>query len=110
MQEARQRSPLVHDPLGLLALPIASIGRDRPADDGPRTRLLDVEERLGMANTAKTIGVALIAVIIAVSLVEPLGAIMCTTIVRRCDMYEGSSCFIRQAREKWTGARRGIRR
>jgi len=89
MQEALQRSPLVHDPLGLLALPIASIGRDRPADDGPRTRLLDVEERLGMANTAKTIGVALIAVIIAVSLVAPLGPIKAPQIVSHCYLEGG---------------------
>ena len=68
---------------------VTSISRDRPADDGPRTRLLDVEERLGMANAAKTIGVALIAVIIAVSLVAPLGPIKAPQIVSHCHLEGG---------------------
>jgi len=88
MRKARQISPLVHDPLGLLALPIESIGRDRPADDGPQpgtnAKLLDVEERLGMANAAQTIGGALVVVLIAVSLVAPLGPVKTPQIVSHC--------------------------
>src|SRR5262249_44259856 len=44
---------------------------------------------LGMANTAKTIGVALIAVIIAVSLVAPLGPIKAPQIVSHCHLEGG---------------------
>jgi hypothetical protein len=90
MRKARQISPLVHDPLGLLALPIASIGRDRLADDGPQlgtnAKLLDAEVRLGMPNATKTIGGALVAVLIAVSLVAPLGPVKAPHIVSHCHL------------------------
>jgi hypothetical protein len=74
MGKAQQESFLVHDPLGLLALPIASIGHDPCGNDGRRTgtnsaKLLDVDEVLEMAIAAKTIGGALVAGLIAVSLV-----------------------------------------
>src|SRR5262245_28891194 len=74
MGKARQASFLVHDPLGLLALPITSISHDLCRNDGRRTgtnsaKLLDVEEELGMAIAAKTIGGALVAGLIAVSLI-----------------------------------------
>jgi len=88
MRKARQISPLVHDPLGLLALPIESIGRDRPADDGPQpgtnAKLLDAEERLGVANAAQIIGGALVAVLIALCLVAPLGIVKTPQIVSHC--------------------------
>ena len=93
MRKARQRSPLVHDPLSLLALPIASIGRDRLADDGPQlgtnAKLLEAEVRLGMANAAKTIGGALVVVLIAVSLVAPLGPVKAPQIVSHCHLEGG---------------------
>jgi hypothetical protein len=94
MGKTRQRSSLVHDPLGLLALPIASIDRDRPADDGPQpgtntSKLLDAEEGLGMAIAAKTIGGALVAVLIAVGLVALPGPAKGPHIVLHCHLEGG---------------------
>ena len=94
MGKARQRSSLVHDPLGLLASPIASIGRDWSAADGPRPetngpKVLDVEEGLGMAIAAKTIGGALVVVLIGVSLVANPGPAKHSQIVLHCHLEGG---------------------
>jgi len=60
---ARQRSSQIHDPLGLLATPMVSIGHDGLADECPQPGTNSA------AIAAKTIGGALLAVLIAVSLV-----------------------------------------
>ena len=60
MGSPRQNSSLVHDPLGLLALPMTSIGRDQAGNHSAKS--------LGIA--AKTIGAAQVAVLIMVGLVS----------------------------------------
>jgi len=72
MGSLRQTSSLVHDPLGLLALPMTSTGRDRPDEEGPRPGI-DGAKSSGMAIAAKTLGGALIPLLIAVSLFAPPG-------------------------------------
>jgi hypothetical protein len=66
---------ITHDPLGLVALPITPIGYDQAADHGSQlgtnAKLLGPEEGSGMPNAAKTIGAALVAVLIAIGLVVP---------------------------------------
>jgi hypothetical protein len=94
MEKAQQESFLVHDPLGLLALPIAAIGHDLCGNDGPRTgtssaKLLDVEEELGMAIAAKTIGRVLVAGLIAVSLVALPGPAKDPQMVPHCHLEGG---------------------
>src|SRR5215813_5249326 len=68
MGSLRQTSSLVHDPLGLLALPMTSTGQDRPDEDGPRPGIEGAKSS-GMAIAAKTLAAALIPLLIAVSLV-----------------------------------------
>lgn len=94
MDKAQQESFLVHDPLGLLALPIAPVGHDLCGNDGRRAetnsaKLLDVEEELGMAFAAKTIGGALVAGLIAVSLVALPGPAKDPQIVPHCHLEGG---------------------
>jgi hypothetical protein len=69
MESPRQKSSLAHDPLGLLALPMISIGAARGADHGLRPGTKSAKP-LGMAIAAKTLVGALVAVLIAVSLVS----------------------------------------
>jgi hypothetical protein len=78
----------------LLALPIAAIGHDLCGNDGPRTgtnsaKLLDVEEELGMAIAAKTIGRVLVAGLIAVSLVALPGPAKDPQNVPHCHLVGG---------------------
>jgi hypothetical protein len=78
----------------LLALPIASIGRNSPIDHGPqpgtnRSKLLDVEDGLGMAIAFKAIGGALVAVLISVGLVGLSGPAKDPQIVPHCHLEGG---------------------
>jgi hypothetical protein len=78
----------------LLALPIASIGHDPCGNDGRRTgtnstKLFDVEEELGMAIAAKTIGGALVAGLIAISLVALPGPAKDPQMVPHCHLEGG---------------------
>ena len=68
MGSPRQTSSLVHDPLGLLALPMESTGRAWPDEVDPQPGINSTQS-LGMAIATKTIGAALAAVLVAVSLV-----------------------------------------
>jgi hypothetical protein len=72
MGSPRQKSSLVNDPLGLLALPMTSIGSARLAGHGPQPGIYGTESSLEATIAANTIG-ALFAMLIAVSLVAPLG-------------------------------------
>ena len=93
MRKARQSSPVIitHDPLGLLALPVASIDCNRPQGSqlGPNAKLFDAEEGLVMANAAMTIGAALVAVLIVVGLVVPPGPAKDSQIVAHCHLQGG---------------------
>jgi hypothetical protein len=73
MGSPRQKSSLVNDPLGLLALPMTSIGSARLAGHGPQSGIDGTESSLGAAIAANTIGGAPVAMLIAVSLVAPPG-------------------------------------
>jgi hypothetical protein len=68
MGSPRQKSSLVHDPLGLLALPMTSLGSDRLAGHGPQSGINSTKSSLGATIAANRIGEALVAVLIAVSL------------------------------------------
>ena len=68
MGSPRQTSSLVHDPLGLLALPMKSTGRAWPDEVDPPPGINSTQS-LGMAIATKTIGAALAAVLVAVSFV-----------------------------------------
>ena len=68
-----QKSSLVNDPLGLLALPMASIGSAQLAGHGPQPGINGTESSLGATIAANTLGGALVAMLIAVSLVTPPG-------------------------------------
>ena len=69
MGSPRQVSSLVHDPLGLLALPMTPPGHD-PPDDGPRPGA-DNAKSSGMAIAAKTLGGALLVAAGLVALPGP---------------------------------------
>ena len=68
MGSPRPMPPLVHDPLGLLALPMTPPGHDPPDDDGPRPGA-DNAKSLGMAIAAKTLGGAMVALLVMAGLV-----------------------------------------
>ena len=67
MGSLRRTSSLVHDPLGLLALPMTPMAGDH-SDDGPQIGT-EGGEPSGMPIAAKTIGGAMVAALVAVSLV-----------------------------------------
>jgi len=67
MGSPRLTPPLVHDPLGLLALPMTPPGHDPPDDDGPRPRA-DNAESSRMAIAAKTLGGAMVALLVMAGL------------------------------------------
>ena len=69
MGSPRQKSSLVHDPLGLLALPMTSLGSDRLAGHGPQPGINSTKSSLGATIAVNTIRAALVAVLIAVSFV-----------------------------------------
>jgi len=73
-----QKSSLVGDPLGLLALPMTSIATDRPT-----------AKSSGMAIAAKTIGGALVAMLIAVSLVSLPGPAKDAQAIPHCHLEVG---------------------
>ena len=73
-----QKTSLVGDPLGLLALPMTSIGSDRPT-----------AKSSGMAIAAKTIGAALVAMLIAVSLVSLPGPAKDAQAIPHCHLEVG---------------------
>ena len=75
MGSPRQKSSLVRDPLGLLALPMTSTGSDRPT-----------AKSSGMAIAVKTIGGALVAVLIMVSLVSPHSPAKHAQAIAHCDL------------------------
>ena len=81
MGSPRQNSSLVHDPLGLLALPMTSIGHDQAADDGPRPET-DNAKSLGMAT-------ALLAVLILVNLVSLPGPAKEAQAIPHCHLEVG---------------------
>ena len=63
MGSPRQTSSLVHDPLGLLALPMTSTGRARPDEVDPQPGINSTQS-LGMVIATKTIGASLAAVLL----------------------------------------------
>lgn len=73
MGSSRRKSSLVNDPLGLLALPMTSIGSARLAGHGPQPGIDGTEPSLEATIAANTIGGALVAMLVAVSLVAPPG-------------------------------------
>jgi hypothetical protein len=83
MGEPQQRSSLIHDPLGLLATPMASIGHDGLADECPQPRTNSA------AIVAKTIGGTLVAVLIVISLVELPGPAKDAQIIPHCHLEGG---------------------
>jgi hypothetical protein len=94
MGNAQKETFLVHDPLGLLALPIACIGHDLCGLEGRRigsnsAKLFDVKEDLGMAIAAKRLGGALVAGLIAISLVALPGPATVPQLVPHCHLEGG---------------------
>jgi hypothetical protein len=79
----RQRPSLIHDPLGLLALPVVSIGPDGLADECPQPGTNSA------AIAAKTIGGALVAVLIVVSLVALPGPQKRPQMIPHCHLESG---------------------
>ena len=65
MGSPRLTPPLVHDPLGLLALPMTPPGHDPPDDDGPRP---GAAKSSRMAIAAKTLGGAMVALLVMAGL------------------------------------------
>ena len=70
MGSPRKVSSLVHDPLGLLALPMTPPGHDPPDDDGTRPGAENAKSS-GMAIAAKTLGGALLVAAGLVALPGP---------------------------------------
>jgi hypothetical protein len=64
----------VHDPLGLMAMPVApmSAGLDNPAVGNPKLAT-EGAQSAGVSTSVKTIGGALITLLVVVSLVAPPG-------------------------------------
>ena len=67
MGNPHQTHSLIHDPLGLLALPMTAPGYDPPDDDAPRPGT----KSSGMAIAAKTLGGALLVAAGLVALPGP---------------------------------------
>jgi hypothetical protein len=72
MGSPRQKSSLVNDPLGLLALP-DDVHWRCSTRHGPQPGINGTESSSGATIAANTIGGALVAMLIAVSLVAPPG-------------------------------------
>ena len=83
MGSPRQNSSLVRDPLGLLALPVVSAGRDGLADECPQPGTNSA------AIAAKTISAVLVAVLIAVSLVSLPGPAKEAQTIPHCHLEVG---------------------
>jgi len=66
MGSPRQTPSLVHDPLGLLAVPMTPPGHDPPDDDGPRP---GADNAKSSAIAAKAVGLAMVALLVAAGLV-----------------------------------------
>jgi hypothetical protein len=88
MGRPRQKSCPLHDPLGLLALPMTSNGVDRPANDGPQPGSNNTTS-FGVVIPAKTIGGALVAVLIVVSLVALPGPAKDLRTIPHCRLERG---------------------
>jgi len=88
MGSPKQNSSLVHDPLGLLAMPMTSICRDQASADGLRPGTHSAKSS-GMTIAAKTVGAALVAVLIMVSLVSLPGPAKEAQAVPHCHLEVG---------------------